>query len=140
MLQARIDSLEKKTADPYRPGFGEFMSNIQVHHAKLWFAGINANWKLADFEVHKIMESLADIKKYQADRKETAMIGMLDPAIDSINTAISQKNVGLFKNNYQLLTATCNNCHQAVQFEFNVVKIPESPPFTNQSFETKKEP
>ena len=35
------------------PGFEEFMSNIQAHHAKLWFAGQNHNWKLADFEIHE---------------------------------------------------------------------------------------
>jgi hypothetical protein len=38
-LQNRIDSLEQKLNETYKPGFGEFMSNIQVHHEKLWFAG-----------------------------------------------------------------------------------------------------
>lgn len=52
VLQNRIDSLEQKLANTYKPGFGEFMSGIQAHHSKLWFAGQNENWKLADFEVH----------------------------------------------------------------------------------------
>ena len=38
-LQAKIDSLQRRLDDAYRPGLGEFMSGIQVHHAKLWFAG-----------------------------------------------------------------------------------------------------
>ena len=47
-LKSRMDSLEQKLSDSYKPGLGEFMFNIQVHHAKLWFAGQNQNWKLAE--------------------------------------------------------------------------------------------
>lgn len=46
VLQNRIDSLEQKLANTYKPGFGEFMSGIQAHHSKLWFAGQNENWNL----------------------------------------------------------------------------------------------
>src|SRR5664279_1668764 len=63
VLQNRIDELEVKLKDTYKPGFGEFMSGIQAHHAKLWFAGQNQNWKLANFEIHEIMEAIDDIKK-----------------------------------------------------------------------------
>jgi hypothetical protein len=137
VLQTRIDSLEKKIAAAYKPGFGEFMSGIQVHHAKLWFAGQNKNWKLADFEIHEIMETIADIQQYETERKESQMIGMVDPAIDSVSYAIKQKNAALFNSSYTLLTNTCNNCHHAANFEFNVVKIPESQSFSNQDFKVQ---
>lgn len=138
VLQSRIDSLESKLADTYKPGFGEFMSGIQTHHSKLWFAGQNENWKLADFEVHEIMEAIEDIQKFQTERKESQMIGMINPALDSINNAIQQKNPALFKSSYTLLTYTCNNCHRAADFEFNVVKIPDTQPFSNQDFKISK--
>jgi hypothetical protein len=64
------------------------MSGIQVHHAKLWFAGDARNWKLAEF-----------------------------------------------KSAFILLTNTCNNCHRATKHEFNVIRVPQTPPFTNQVFE-----
>lgn len=134
LLQTRIDSLEKKLANTYKPGFGEFMSSIQVHHAKLWFAGQNKNWALADFEIHEIMEAIENIQKYQTERKESEKIIMLSPALDSVNAAIAKKDDVQFKNSYVLLTNTCNNCHHAVQFEFNVVTIPDKPPFSNQIF------
>ncbi|HEU4718945.1 MAG TPA: hypothetical protein VFU15_13970, partial [Bacteroidia bacterium] len=76
-LQEQIDSLQKKLDDTYRPGFGEFMSGIQVHHAKLWFAGKEQNWKLADFELHEIMETVDDLKKYQSERRESDKLIML---------------------------------------------------------------
>jgi hypothetical protein len=136
VLQNRIDSLESKLADTYKPGFGEFMSNIQAHHAKLWFAGLNQNWKLADFEVHEIMESIEDIQIFQKERKESEMIGIINPVLDSVNIAIQQKDPELFKNSFTSLTNTCNACHRIVDFEFNVVKIPEVQTFSNQDFET----
>ena len=128
VLQDRIDSLERKLADAYKPGFGEFMSNIQAHHAKLWFAGQNKNWKLADFEIHEIMEAVEDIQKYQVERKESQMINMIQPALDGVNDAIQKQNPVLFKSKYLLLTNTCNQCHKAAEFEFNVVKIPKVNP------------
>ena len=133
-LQKRVDSLEKKLANTYKPGFGEFMSSIQVHHAKLWFAGQSKNWKLADFEMHEIGEALDAIKQYQTERDESKEVGMLKPALDSVNDAIQQQSPELFNSSYLLLTNTCNNCHKAVNFEFNVVKVPETPPFSNQAF------
>ncbi len=133
-LQSKVDSLEKKVSDTYVPGFGEFMSNVQVHHAKLWFAGQNGNWKLADFEIHEIEETIDAIQKYETERPESQEIPMLKPAIDSVSQAIGKKDLAQFENSYINLTNTCNNCHRATDFEFNVVKIPEAPPFSNQDF------
>lgn len=137
-LQNRIDSLENKLSDVYRPGFGEFMSNIQAHHAKLWFAGQNENWKLADFEVHEIMEAIEDIQKYQVERPESKKIDMIEPALDSVNQAIEQESLTKFNASYALLTNTCNNCHRSVAFEFNVVKIPDAQQFSNQDFKVQE--
>lgn len=133
-LQSQVDSLEKQLADTYKPGFGEFMSGILVHHAKLWFAGLNQNWKLADFEVHEIMEALDDIQKYQSEREESKLISTLDPAIEGVNAAIAKKDLDAFKTSYESLTDACNTCHQNVHYEFNRVKIPDQPPFSNQIF------
>ena len=133
-MQVTIDSLQKKLDETYKPGFGEFMSGIQMHHAKLWFAGQNQNWKLADFEVHEIGEALDDIQKFCNDRPEVKSIGMINAPIDSINNAIQQKNQQLFKSSFILLTNTCNNCHRTTKHEFNVVTIPTELPVVNQDF------
>ena len=137
-LQTKIDSLQKELAETYKPGFGEFMSGIQIHHAKLWFAGQNQNWALADFEVHEIQESLDDIQKFCTDRPETKAITMINPAIDSISNAIAQKDPGRFKSSFVLLTNTCNSCHKATEHGFNVVTIPTNLPVVNQDFKASK--
>ncbi len=138
VLNKQIDSLQTKIANTYKPGFGEFMSEIQVHHEKLWFAGENQNWQLADFEINEIKESLADIREYCTDRPETKDLQMIDAPIDSINIAIQQKNNELFKKDFVLLTATCNSCHQATNHGFNVIKQPDTPPFSNQVFKLER--
>jgi hypothetical protein len=133
-LQNRIDSLQLKVDDSYKPGFGEFMSNVQIHHAKLWFAGTNQNWKLAEFEIQEIKESLEDIQKFQSEREETKTLPIIFTPLDSVQSAIDKKDLKSFKQSYYLLTSTCNACHKAVNNEFNKIKIPDSPPFSNQSF------
>lgn len=137
-LKSRIDSLQKKLSDSYKPGLGEFMTAIQLHHAKLWFAGINKNWKMADFEVHEIGESLADIKKYCTDRPEVKSIGDIDPAINNINQAIKQKDIQSFKAAFIDLTTNCNNCHKSNQHEFNIIIVPTALPVVNQDFKPGK--
>jgi len=136
-LENRVSELEKKTDDSYRPGFGEFMGNIQVHHAKLWFAGTNSNWALADFEVSEIKETLENLKKYQAARVETKSLPMIEPVLESVAGAIKKQEKNEFKKMFTTLTETCNQCHRAVDYPFNDVKIPDRPPFGNQVFKAE---
>ena len=133
-MQLKIDSLGKELDKTYKPGLGEFMTGIQLHHAKLWFAGQDQNWPLADFEIHEIQESLDDITQFCKDRPEVKSIGTLRPAIDTVTNAIRQKNLQLFRSSFSVLTSTCNNCHKATDHGFNVVVIPTRPPVTNQDF------
>jgi len=133
-LQAKIDSLQVKLNDTYKPGLGEFMTGIQEHHAKLWFAGVNKNWQLADFEVHEIGETLDDVKKYCTDRPETKSLGIIDPAVNIIKAAISKQDMDKFKSGFIELTSDCNTCHRDNQHGFNIITIPTSPPVTNQDF------
>lgn len=137
LLQTKIDSLETKISEAYKPGFGEFMGNIQMHHAKLWFAGENQNWALADFEINEIKENLEGIEKYCSERTETKSIGMINSAIDSLSSSILKKDEKLFRKNYTNLTNSCNRCHQSTNHEYNVIVIPKNPPFSNQDFQTK---
>jgi len=135
-LEEKMDSTQHKIDKAYKPGIGEFMSSIQIHHAKLWFAGINRNWKLADFEMHEIQEALDDIQEFAADRPEVKEIGMIRPPLDSLGKAIGAHDEESFKKNYIVLTNTCNSCHKATGHEFNVIITPSVPPVSNQSFKS----
>ncbi|MDB4903085.1 MAG: hypothetical protein JWQ63_2366 [Mucilaginibacter sp.] len=136
-LQAKVDSLNTQLAQTYKPGLGEFMMGIQIHHAKIWFAGKNQNWKLADFEIGEIKETLEAVKKYCTDRPEIKSLPILYPALDSVSNAIKAKNLKRFETGFVFLTNSCNSCHKSTNQEFNVIKVPDTPPFTNQEFKVK---
>lgn len=133
-LQQKVDSLQIAVKNTYKPGLGEFMSEIQVHHAKLWFAGKYQNWKLADFEIGEIQEALDDIPKYCSDRPEVKSLEMIIPAMDTLSNAIKEKNEAKFESSFTVLTATCNDCHKATNHGFNLIKIPGAVPVPNQVF------
>jgi hypothetical protein len=138
VLQNQIDSLRSRLDSSYTPGLGEFMSSIQLHHAKLWFAGKNGNWDLADFEMGEIQETITDIQKYCTNRPEITSLPMIEPPLDTLMTAITRKNIESFKRSFTILTNTCNSCHKVTKHSFNVIKIPDLPPVTNQVFENPK--
>lgn len=136
-LQSEIDTLKTEIKNTYKPGLGEFMLAVQTHHAKLWFAGINENWSLADFEVGEIIETFDNAIKYLPERVETKDIPMIYPALDSLQLSIKNKDLKMFTTDFKTLTQTCNDCHKAVHFEFNVIKTPTSEPVSNQEFKPK---
>jgi hypothetical protein len=137
-LKSQIDDLKTQLANTYKPELGEYMSNIQAHHAKLWYAGQNQNWKLADYEVKELQELFEDIKKYNSDRKEVSLVGMIQGPLTQISNSIENQDSKQFDENFTTLTKTCNACHLAAKYEFNVVKVPEGQMFPNQDFKPLK--
>ena len=134
-LTKQIDSLKQQLSNSYKPGFGEFMTSIQMHHAKLWFAGINGNWQLADFEINELKEIMGDIQKFCRERPETKSLNdFLSPGIDSMYQAIGKQDKEIFKSKFAHLTASCNNCHRENGYGMNIVTIPTVLPVGNQDF------
>src|SRR5882757_1533247 len=114
-LQAQIDSLQRQIKNNYTPGFGELMSNIQLHHAKLWFAGDNRNWALAKYEESLILSAFKKIQQFHGNSPEAKIAAMINPAMDSVDRAIKDKNSVAFRQSFLFLNASCNNCHQATK-------------------------
>jgi hypothetical protein len=122
----------------YTPGLGEYMMTNQAHHAKLWFAGTNKNWELADYELDEIEETLEDIVKYQPnfDKKPIAKLipTYTNKPIEDLRLAIKDKNVEQFTKAYDGLTNACNACHQVTNHAFIQLQRPTSPAYTNQKY------
>lgn len=132
-LTTKIQEIKEK----YRPGLGEYMVGIQLHHSKLWYAGINHNWKLANYEIDEIKEAFQNIKEVETNRPEVKTILIIEPALAKLTGAVAQKNEIEFKKSYDLLTNSCNNCHKANQYDFNVIITPTALPVNNQDFTAK---
>lgn len=133
-VQARLDSLEKRLRHTYTPGFGELMLNIQIHHAKLWFAGKNGNWQLAAYDESLIRSAFQKLRTFHPDNPNAVATAMIDIPMDSIDAAITRKSPAAFRHGFTYLTTTCNNCHAVTKHPFNVITIPNTEPIGNQDF------
>jgi hypothetical protein len=133
-LQGQIDSLRSQLRNSYKPGMGEIMSSIQLHHAKLWFAGENKNWVLAGYNESLIRSALKRIQTFHGNTFEAKAAPMIDPAMDSVRNAITRKDIPAFERSYNLLTITCNSCHAVTNHAFNRIIVPTGLPVSDQDF------
>ncbi len=124
----------------YTPGLGEFMTAIQMRHAKLWFAGKGRNWELAAYELDEIKEAFEDVARYQPQYEGKPIAAMIGPIasgpIAQIEKAIDAHDFMGFVKAYDKLSHACSACHQATEHGFIRIKRPTFPPVTNQRFDS----
>jgi hypothetical protein len=125
----------------YTPGLGELMNFTQMRHAKLWFAGQEENWRLADYEADELQEGFDDVVRFHPSHKDSPLpLTLLVPKImpqpmADLRAAIGAHDKRAFVAAYDGLTVGCNSCHEATNFGFNVVKRPSGASwFDNQAF------
>jgi hypothetical protein len=123
---------------PYEPGLGEFMTAIQLCHAKLWFAGKSNNWGLAAYEIDEIKEGLEDAARLHSIFDGVPVAEMIktiiDPRIERLEKAIEGKNSTQFIAAFDELTNGCNSCHAGAGKPFIRIQRPSEPPLSNQNF------
>ena len=128
----------------YTPGLGEFMSAIQVRHAKLWFAGKGKNWQLAAYELDELKEAFGDAARYQPEFKGKPIAKIIEPMtaepIAQLENAIAGKDSARFVRAYDSLSHACSACHEATDHGFISIRRPTSPPLTNQRYDLGHEP
>lgn len=130
----------KKNLEDLKPGLGEIMTTIHLHHAKLYFSGKNENWDLAGYQLDEIKEGLdqaTELHDHFKDKKASLkeLRHMTDAGIGDIETAIHDKSKSRFMDGFRKLTASCNQCHQAAEHGFIVIQAPTVPMFSNQKFD-----
>ena len=132
-LAASLSAHAETPTQPYMPRLGDIMGTTQLRHLKLWYAGKDKNWNLAQYELGQIKESFQDAMTYYPGLPAADMTIMTKPASDLGNAILAKDGVG-FVRAFRGLTAACNACHQAQGYGFIVIKLPRFSPFGNQSF------
>ena len=129
---------DAKPAPPaYAPQISDFMSETQLRHFKLRFAGSLKNWLLAQYELDKMKTSLALADRYagaDAEAFSKSVKGISDPAFKALADAIAAKDSVAFSAGYRQLTGACNTCHEGLNFGFIKVRTPTASPFSDQAF------
>jgi len=134
VLHLVVDSLKAQT-----PGLGEHMSTMQLHTAKLWFAGQSSNWRLVKYELDELEETIEAAEALHAKKNNVDISAVLQSMRESqlplFEKALDKKSPGAFKNAYSQTLAACNGCHQASGYEFIHIITPTREPVTNQRWQ-----
>jgi hypothetical protein len=126
-------------ATAYNPGVGELMNLIvQPRHTKLWLAGREANWTLAEYEIKELRSALANVAKSRPvfrERSVSESVNMfMSGAFGAIDDAIRDRDATKFTAAYATVNAGCNACHTALNQPQVVIKTPEQPAYPDQDF------
>ena len=134
-LQHQIDSLEIKSITLIHPVLENSCLPFRctTPNSGLQEKTETGNWRILKWK--KSRNPWMIFRQYCADSPSIKPLPMIFPPLDSVKRAISEKNIVMFKSSFNLLTNTCNNCHKAANHAFNVIRIPDIPPVTNQVFE-----
>jgi hypothetical protein len=116
----------------------ETMGYYQRFSQKLWLAGKNKNWELADFYTHELEEVTERLIEGDVIHDDYNLSNlseqMLLPKIEKVEEAIRQKDEVLFLDNYKLMISSCNLCHNTTKHNFIRITIPDDSVKWNQDF------
>jgi hypothetical protein len=129
---------ELATAKESAPGLGEYMTTIQLHAGKLWFAAKAANWELAEYELDELKETMAAAKALNAEKNGVKISNVLDSVLQTqvaeLDKSMKSKSQTEFQKSYDETLSACNGCHTEAGYKFIYIVRPTSPPVTNQRF------
>jgi len=143
-LAALQDSLKRTQADlasskELAPGLGEYMTTIQLHAGKLWFAAKAANWQLAQYELDELKETMEAAKALNAEKNGVKISNVLDSVLQTqvaeLDKSIKSKSPTDFQKSYDDALSACNGCHTETGHKFIQIIRPSAPPVTNQKWE-----
>jgi hypothetical protein len=133
VLQLVADSLRART-----PGLGEYMTTIQLHISKLWFAGQASNWKLAKYELDELAETMEAAESLHARRNDVDVSSVLRSVrltlVPLFNQSLVKKSPWAFGDVYNQTLVACNGCHRPAGYEFIHIVTPTREPVSNQQW------
>jgi len=142
-LVALQDSLKRMQSDlastkELAPGLGEYMTTIQLHAGKLWFAAKATNWELAEYELDELKETMEAAKALNAEKNGVKISNVLDSVLQTqvaqLAESVKRKSSGEFQKSYDEMLSACNGCHTEAGYKFIHIIRPSAPPVTNQQW------
>src|SRR5262247_1689473 len=127
------------TAKETAPGLGEYMTTIQLHAGKLWFAAKASNWELAEYELDELKETMEAAKALNAEKNGVKISGVLDSVLQTqvsrLADSIKRKSQVDFQTSYDATLSACNGCHTEAGYRFIHIVRPAAAPVSNQTWE-----
>ena len=122
----------------YHPSFGDLMTMaVQPRHIKLGIAGKARNWEYATYEASELRNAFGRIGRtipaYRKQPLPDMFASAILPSMDKLDAAIKAKDGAAFDAAYKDVTASCNNCHGALDHGFVVIREPLTSPYADQT-------
>ncbi|MGZ3279505.1 MAG: hypothetical protein ACXWKT_14920 [Caulobacteraceae bacterium] len=126
----------------YHPSFGDLMTfAVQPRHIKLGIAGKARNWEYAAYEASELRNAFGRIGRtiptYRKQALPDVFAANILPSMDKLDAAIKAKDGAAFDGAYKEVTASCNNCHGALDHAFVVIHEPTASPYADQNLTGK---
>jgi hypothetical protein len=126
---------DEASSQGLRPGLHAMMTELQLRHANLWFAGDAENWPLAEHQVHELEELLEKTAEYHPEysgvRVGELLTAMTDTSVAALDAAVDARDAAAFRTAFDGLTERCNACHTVAERGYLVIQRPRVPPLDN---------
>jgi hypothetical protein len=77
-------------------GLGEFMTTMQLHIGKVWFAGKSSNWDLTRYELDELREAMEAAQSLHATKNgvdiSNVLASVLQTQISQLSEAVDKMN------------------------------------------------
>lgn len=134
VLEERITELESR-----KPEMSSSMNQIQIHHAKLYFALQHENHELMKYLVHELEEGFEYVVENHGMHDGVDISGLTQntaiPALKELENSLNDLDTGKLSQDFEFLTVSCNKCHIASGHPFIKIKNPEGNTYLNQTFD-----
>jgi hypothetical protein len=101
------------------------MMEVGHRYVDLYWAGRDANWEVAAYELQKLRLAIENGLERRPKRATSAR-PFLEGPLAAMDEAVSTRDPSLFETRFQGLTAGCNTCHAMEQVPFFEIHPPES--------------
>lgn len=117
------EDAQLKTTEKHFRGLDVAMLEIGHRYQELYWAGKDANWEYASYQLDKIKLALTNAIERRPLRKESGDY-FLENDLPLMVEAISKKDTAVFNDAFQIFTLSCNSCHAKEKVPFFNVKVP----------------
>jgi hypothetical protein len=106
-------------------GFDVAMMEVGHRYIDLYWAGEDANWEAAAYELQKLRLAIENGLERRPKRATSARPFLAGP-VAAMEEAVAARDPKLFASRFRDLTAGCNACHAREQVAFFEIGPPES--------------
>lgn len=105
-------------------GFDVAMLEVGHRYTELYWAGEDANWDAAAYELQKLRLAIENGLERRPKRAASARPFLAGP-LAAMDAAVAARDPGLFGSRFEELTAGCNACHASEQVPFFEIHPPD---------------